>query len=175
MSDLKNNAPRVALDGIRDGELSFRLATPEPVILDTDTKEMILDKLAVSVFGEGATWRVYGPELERLHAMAKQYVEASQKIADVVNAAKQKNRPLTTEEKFFVIFKKAYPDDSTADTCDTVLRQHILLCEEHNSGFGGIEIPTDDFMDLLPSFDDDEEPGAFVDLVYEKLFKEESK
>ena len=43
MSDLKNNAPRVAHDGIRDGELSIRLATPEPVILDTDTKEMDTD------------------------------------------------------------------------------------------------------------------------------------
>ena len=82
---------------------------------------------------------------------------------------------LTTEEKLFAIFKKAYPDDSTADTCDSLLRQYILLCEEHNSGFGGIEIPTDEFMELFPSFDDDEEPGAFVDLVYEKLFKEESK
>jgi hypothetical protein len=151
------------------------LEVPPPIILDTDTKEMVLDKLAVSVFGEGATWKVHGPELERLHSMAKQYAKAAQKIADVVNAAKEKNRPLTTEEKFFAIFKKAYPDDNNAETCDSVLRQHILLCEEHNSGFGGIEIPTDEFMELFPSFDDDEEPGAFVDLVYEKLFKEESK
>ena len=83
--------------------------------------------------------------------------------------------PPPNEEKLFAIFKKAYSDDNNAETCDSVLRQHILLCEEHNSGFGGIEIPTDEFMELFPSFDDDEEPGAFVDLVYEKLFKEESK